>query len=92
MGSLNEDMDLLCVGGSGELVRLVRLPVTGRSASFRLCFRFVRAVRDVRVGKAKLHGRMYDVVPRWASRELVSMFVCVCVFLVRFSKDVCCYA
>ena len=40
----------------GELVRLVRPPVTGRSASFRLRFRFVRAVRAVR-GEAKLRGR-----------------------------------
>ena len=41
----------------GELVRLVRPPATGRSASFRLRFRFVRAVRAVR-GEAKLCGRM----------------------------------
>ena len=33
-------------------------PVTGRSASFRLRFRFVRAVRAVRAGEAKLRGRM----------------------------------
>ena len=44
------------IGGLGELVRLVRPPVTGRSASFRLRFRFVRAVRAVR-GEAKLRGR-----------------------------------
>ena len=31
--------------------------VTGRSASFRLRFRFVRAVRAVRAGEAKLRGR-----------------------------------
>ena len=43
------------IGGLGELVRLVRPPVTGRSASFRLRFRFVRAVR---AGEAKLRGRM----------------------------------
>ena len=36
-------------------------PVTGRSASFRLRFRFVRAVRAVR-GEAKPCGRMWDVV------------------------------
>ena len=36
-------------------------PVTGRWASFRLRFRFVRAVRAVR-GEAKLCGRMWDVV------------------------------
>ena len=33
-------------------------PVTGRSASFRLRFRFVRVVRAVRAGDAKLRGRM----------------------------------
>ena len=33
-------------------------PVTGRSTSFRLRFRFVRAVRAVRAGEAKLRGRM----------------------------------
>ena len=31
--------------------------VTGKSASFRLRFRFVRAVRAVRAGEAKLRGR-----------------------------------
>ena len=40
-------------GGLGELVRLVRPPVTGRSASFRLRFRFVRAVRAVRAGEGR---------------------------------------
>ena len=45
------------IGGLGELVRLVRPPITGRSASFRLRFRFVRAVRAVRAGEAKLRGR-----------------------------------
>ena len=34
-------------------------PVTGRSASFRLRFRFVRAVR---AGEAKLRGRMWTVI------------------------------
>ena len=33
-------------------------PVTGRSASFRLRFRFVRVVRAVRAGEAKLRGRV----------------------------------
>ena len=33
-------------------------PVTGRSASFRLRFRFVRVVRVVCAGEAKLRGRM----------------------------------
>ena len=37
-------------------------PVTGRSASFRLRFRFVRVVRVVRAGEAKLRGRMQTVV------------------------------
>ena len=46
------------IGGLGELVRFIRPPVTGRSASFRLRFRFVRAVRAVRAGEAKLCGRM----------------------------------
>jgi hypothetical protein len=50
------DTPLRNIGGLGELVRLVRPPVTGRSASFRLRFRFVRAVRAVR-GEAKLRGR-----------------------------------
>ena len=31
--------------------------MTGRSASFRLRFRFVRVVRAVRAGEAKLRGR-----------------------------------
>ena len=48
------------IGGLGELVRLVRPPVTGRSALFRLRFRFVRAC--VRAGEAKLRGRMWNVV------------------------------
>ena len=62
------------IGGLGELVRLVRPPVTGRSASFRLRFRFVRAVRAVRAGEAKLRGRACaDRCPyRWASWELGS--------------------
>ena len=38
--------------------RLVLPPVTKRSASFRLRFRFLRVVRAVHVGKAKLRGRM----------------------------------
>ena len=46
------------IGGLGDLVQLVRPPVTGRSASFRLRFRFVRVVRAVRAGEAKLRGRM----------------------------------
>ncbi len=46
------------IGGLGELVRFILPPVTGRSASFRLRFRFVRAVRAVRAGEAKLRGRM----------------------------------
>ena len=59
------------IGGLGELVRLVRPPVTGRSASFRLRFRFVRAVR---AGEAKLRGRACaDRCPyRWASWVLGS--------------------
>ena len=62
------------IGGLGELVRLVRPPVTGRSASFRLRFRFVRAVRAVRAGETKLHGRACaDRCPyRWASWVLGS--------------------
>ena len=49
-------------------------PVTGRSASFRLRFRFVRAVRGVRAGEAKLRGSAWvDRCPyRWASWELGS--------------------
>ena len=43
----------------GAIVRFILPPVTGRSASFRLRFRFVRAVR---AGEAKLCGRMWDVV------------------------------
>ena len=37
-------------------------PVTGRSASFRPRFRFVRDVQAVRAGEAKLRGRMTIVV------------------------------
>ena len=46
------------IGGLGELERFILPPVTGRSASFRLRFRFVRVVRAVRAGEAKLRGRM----------------------------------
>ena len=56
----------------GELERLVRTPVTGRSAPFRLRFRFVRVVRVVRAGQAKLCGRMMIDVFIWASRVLGS--------------------
>ena len=48
----------MLIGGLRELVRLVR-PVTGRSVSFRLRFRFVR---DVRAGEADLRRRMTIVV------------------------------
>ena len=51
------------LGGSGELERFILPPVTGRSASFRLRFRFVRVVRAVRAGEAKLRGRMTRDVP-----------------------------
>ena len=37
-------------------------PVTGRSASFRLRFRFVPCVPCVRAGEAKLCVRVYNVV------------------------------
>ena len=37
-------------------------PVNGRSASFRLRFRFVRVVRAVRAGEAKLRGRIHTVI------------------------------
>ena len=37
-------------------------PVTGRSVSFRFRFRFVRVVRAVRAGEAKLRGRIETVV------------------------------
>ena len=52
------------IGGLGELVWFIRPPVTGRSASFRLRSRFVRAVRAVRAvrGEAKLCGCMWDAV------------------------------
>ena len=46
------------IGGVGELERFILPPLTGRSASFRLRFRFVRVVRAVRAGEAKLRGRM----------------------------------
>ena len=49
------------------------IPVTGRSAWFRLRFGFVRAVRAVCVGEAKLRGRACVRCPyRWASWELGS--------------------
>ena len=41
------------IGDLEELVRFIRPPVTGRSASFRLRFRFVRAVRAVRASEAR---------------------------------------
>ena len=47
------------IGGLGELERFILPPVTGRSASFRLRFRFVRAVR---AGEAKQRGRIQTVV------------------------------
>ena len=64
-------------------------PVTGRSASFRLRFRFVRAVRGVRAGEAKLRGSAWvDRCPyRWASWELGS--TCVCVFPRRSAVMFC---
>ena len=37
-------------------------PVTGKSVSFRLRFRFVRVVRAVRAGQAKLCERIKIVV------------------------------
>ena len=49
-----------------QLERFILPPVTGRSDSFRLRFRFVRvvrAVRAVRAGEAKLRGRMTSDVP-----------------------------
>ena len=49
------------IGGLGELVQLVP-PIMGRSASFRLRFRFVLVVRAVRLGEAKLRGRMTIIV------------------------------
>ena len=51
--------DNIYIGGLGELVRFIRPPVTGRSASFRLRLRFVRAVR---ASEAKLCGRMWNVI------------------------------
>ena len=48
----------MAIGGLGELERFILPPVTGRSASFRLRFRFVRVVRAMRAGEAKLRGRM----------------------------------
>ena len=41
----------------------ILLPATGKSVSFRLRFRFVRVVRAVRAGEAKLRGRMTSDVP-----------------------------
>ena len=65
------------IGGLGELVRLVRPPVTGRSASFRLRFRFVRAVRVGRAGEARRGEAAWPSVCRplsyrWAFLELGS--------------------
>ena len=51
---------ILVIGGLGELERFILAPVTGRSASFRLRFCFVRAVRT---GEAELRGRMASDVP-----------------------------
>ena len=51
-------LHLELIGGLGELERFILPPVTGRSASFRLRFRFVRVVRAVRAGEAKLRVRM----------------------------------
>ena len=63
------------IGGLGELVRFIRPPVTGRSASFRLRFRFVRAVR---ASEAKLCGRMWNVILN-AGPPGARIHVCVCV-------------
>ena len=41
------------IGGLGELVRFIRPPVTGRSASSRLRFRFVPCVRCVPCERAR---------------------------------------
>ena len=53
---------MIYIGGLGKLERFILPPVTGRSVSFRLRFRFVRVVRAVRAGEAKLRGRMQTVL------------------------------
>ena len=55
IGPMNASEGGRGIGGLGELVRFIRPPVTGRSASSRLQFRFVPCVR---AGEAKLCGRM----------------------------------
>ena len=46
------------IRSSGELIRLVRPPLNGSSASIRLGSRFVCDVRAVRAGEAKLRWHM----------------------------------
>ena len=60
---LSSNQKVSSIGGLGELKRFILPPVTGRSVSFRLRFRFVRVVRAVRAGEAKLRGRMTSDVP-----------------------------
>ena len=56
--------------------------VTVRSVSFRLRFRFVRVVRAVRAGEAKLRGRMYTVILIAGLPLRTSIHVCLVVFLL----------
>ena len=46
------------IGALGEARTVYPSLVSGRSVSFRLRFRFVRVVRALRAGEAKLRGRM----------------------------------
>ena len=71
------------IGGLGELVRLLRPPVTGRSASLRLRFRFVRVVRAMRAGEARCVGAYRSLflslgLPGASIRVLR---VCLCLFV-----------
>ena len=51
-----------------------------RSVSFRLRFRFVRVVRALRAGEAKLRGRMYTVILIAGPPRRASIHVCLVVF------------
>ena len=91
------------IGGCGELRQP---PVTGRSASFRLRFRFVRVSRAMRASEAKLRGRKTIVVliagpPGWeypgvCAQPFAYLLLFLCMVLVPgvFSGGelvFCCY-
>ena len=64
-------------------------PIAGRSILFRLHVCFVRAVRAVRVGEAKLCGRLYEVVHITGPSGCECPRSCVCVSAARLAYLLC---